>query len=83
MLSPHGFKPYRICPDCQAKYTTDTKTKKRGLVVAFFAVVTLGLSAAGQLIGFPWGLFAFTSGSGALVYAGYTLSKMTYIEYRD
>jgi len=78
----HGFKSYRFCPDCQAKYTTDASTKKRGLVLAVFALLTLTLSAAGHFIGPPWGLLAFLAGSGLLVYAGYALSKMTYIEYR-
>lgn len=82
-LSLRGFRSYRVCPDCQAKYTTDACTKKRGLVIAAFAFITLGLSAAGFLIGPPWGLLAFFAGTGLLGYAGYVLSRMTYIEYRD
>jgi hypothetical protein len=83
LLSLHGLKPYRVCPDCQAKYTTDSHTKKRGLVLAGFALVTLALSTAGHLYGFPWGIVAFLFGTGLLIYAGYALSRMTYIEYRD
>ncbi len=52
-------------------------------MIAIFAFLAFALSAAGHLIGFPWGLLAFLAGTGLLVYAGYTLSKMTYIEYRD
>ncbi len=83
MLSPPALKSYRVCPDCQSKYTTDACTKKRGLLIALFALITLALSAAGHFVDFPWGLLAFIAGTGLLVYVGYALSKMTYIEYRD
>ena len=83
LLSLHGFKSYRVCPDCQAKYTSDASTRKRGLVLAVFALFTVALSVAGFLLGFPWGILAFLAGSGLLVYAGYVLSKTTYVEYRE
>jgi len=83
LLSLHGFKAYRVCPDCKARYTTDPSTKKRALVIAVFALLTLALSTAGLLIGFPWGILAFLVGTGLLVYVGYVLSKMMYIEYHD
>lgn len=53
LLSPHGLRSHRVCPDCQAKYTTDVNTKKRGLVIVVFALLTLVMSAEGQVIGFP------------------------------
>ena len=83
LLSLHGFKAYRVCPDCKARYTTDPSTKKHALVIAVFALLTLTLSIAGLLIGFPWGILAFLVGTGLLVYVGYVLSKMMYIEYHD
>ncbi|MDH3377493.1 MAG: hypothetical protein OEQ39_11120 [Gammaproteobacteria bacterium] len=48
-----------------------------------FALITMALSFAGTRIGFPWGLAAFLSGTGLLVYVGYTLSKLEYVEYRE
>ena len=83
LLFPQRLKSFRVCPDCHAKYTTDASTKKRGQVVAVFAILTLTLSMAGLLIGFPWGILAFIVGTGLLIYVGYVVSKMTYIEYRD
>lgn len=83
MLSQYSFRPYRVCPDCQAKYTTDARTKGRALVTVVFALITMALSFAGTRIGFPWGLAAFLSGTGLLVYVGYTLSKLEYVEYRE
>ena len=83
LYSHYSLKPYRACPDCQARYTTDRSSKNRSLVVAFFALLTIALSVAGFMIGFPWGLAAFFSGIGSLGYAGYFLSKIEYVEYRD
>lgn len=83
LLNHYTFKPYRVCPDCHAKYTTDTSTKTRQLLIAVFAMMTIMLSVASYLKGFPWTLAAFLSGIGLLVYVGYALSKMTYGEFRD
>lgn len=83
MLAHYSLKPYRVCPDCQAKYTVDTSTKRRQLLLAVFAVMTLMLSVAAYLNGFPWSLATFLSGTGLLIYVGYTLSKMRYVEFRD
>ena len=52
-------------------------------MVAIFAVLTIALSVAGFALGFPWGLAAFLGGTGLLVYVGYVLSKMEYVEYVD
>lgn len=78
-----SLKPYRVCPDCQAKYTTDRSSRKRSLVVALIALLTLALSVAGIMIGFPWGLAAFFGSIGLLGYVGYFLSKIEYVEYHD
>jgi hypothetical protein len=47
-----------------------------------FAFITVGLSAYAMVKGFPWGLASAVSGTALLVYVGYTLSKMSYVEYR-
>jgi len=83
LFSHYSLKPYRICPDCQARYTTDARSKKRSLVGAILAVLTIALSVAGFTLGFPWGLAALLGGTGCLVYAGFVLSKMEYVEYVD
>ncbi len=53
------------------------------MVLASLALFTVALSVVGFLLGFPWGVLAFLAGIGLLVYAGYVLSKTTYVEYRE
>lgn len=83
LFSHYSLKAYRVCPDCQARYTVDAKSKKRRLVIAILGFLTIALSVAGITLGWPWGLAAFLSGTGCLVYAGLVLSKMEYVEYVD
>jgi len=83
LLSHYSLKSYSVCPDCQARYTTDAGTRKRGLIIAFLALLTMIISTAGFLAGFPRGLAAFLAGIGLLGYVGYALSKIKYVEYRD
>ena len=78
-----GFKPYRVCPDCRSEYTTDKKTKKRAVLIAIYSLMTAVLSVAAFLAGFPFGLFVAAAGAGLLVFVGYTLSRMRYVEYRN
>jgi len=77
------LKPYRVCPDCQTKYTADADTKKRELVLLACVALTLAASAAGFRAGYPWGIVAALFGAGSLLYAGYALSKMSYVKYGD
>jgi len=77
------LKPYRVCPDCQSKYTVDPATKRRGLVIVLFAIATVGFSVLGFTRGSPWSLITFMCGTGLLVYLGYVLSNMTYVDYHD
>lgn len=58
-------------------------SKKRSLVSAILAILTIALSVAGFTLGFPWGLAALLGGIGCLVYAGFMLSKMEYVEFVD
>ena len=53
------------------------------MLTAILALATFGLSAAGFLAGFPSGLLASVAGAGLLVFASYTLSKKSYVEYRN
>lgn len=82
MLTQFGLKSYRVCPNCQSKYTTDKSTRRRAVWIVIFALITVGLSAGAMVMGFPWGLASVVSGTALLVYVGYTLSKMSYVEYR-
>ena len=50
--------------------------------IVIFALITVGLSVRAMVMGFPWGLASVVSGTALLVYVGYTLSKMSYVEYR-
>lgn len=82
MLAQYSLKPYRACPDCQSKYTTDKRTKRRAALIAVLALMTVGLSAHAMVNGFPWGIAPAMSGTALLVYVGYALSRTSYVEYR-
>ena len=81
LVSFHGL--YRVCPDCHKKYMTDASTKKRGIVLAILALLTIALSAAGFLFGFPWGIVSFLSGTVSIIYLGYVLKNISYIKYGE
>lgn len=83
LLDHYSMKPYRVCPDCEVRYTVDASTRRRQILTAVFGLVTFGLSIASRLNGFPWGLAALLSGMGLLIYVAVTLSKITYVEFRD
>ena len=72
-----------VSTDCQTRYTTDAKTKKRGMVLAIPAVLTIVLSAAGFLVGFPWGFLSFVSGTISVIFLGYVLKDISYITYDE
>ena len=82
LLAQYSLKPYRVCPDCQSRYTTDKRTKRRAALIAVLALMTMGLSAHAIANGFPWGIAPAVSGAVLLVYVAYTLSRMSYVEYR-
>ena len=82
LLAQYSLKPCRVCPDCQSKYTTDRRTKRRRALIAVLALMTVGLSAQALVHGFPWGIAPAICGAALLVYVGYALSKMSYVEYR-
>lgn len=52
----------------------------RGVVLAILALLTTALSAAGFLVGFPWGLMAFFSDTVSIIYLGYVLKNISYIK---
>ncbi len=83
LLSNFSLKPYRVCPDCNAKYTADPKTKKRQRPIAVLALTALGLTAAARLEGAVWLLPAVVSHAILWIYVGYAASKVTYVAYRD
>ena len=52
-------------------------------MIAILGLLTIALSVAGFTLGWPWGLAASLGGVACLVYAGFVLSKMEYVEYVD
>jgi len=83
LFSRYDLKPYRVCPDCNARYTTDLKTRKRQVPMLLLALIALGLSAAIGIRGFVWLLPAVVSYIILWVYVGYAVSKVTYVQYQD
>ena len=83
LLSYYSWKPYRVCPDCNARYTADRETRRQQVGILVLALVALGLVVAVILRGFVWLVPAVLSHVMLWVYIGYVLSKVTYIPYRD
>lgn len=82
-MSHYSLKPYRLCPDCNSKYRADLKTRKRQVPIFILALIALGLTFAVSLKGFVWLLPAVVSHIILWAYIGYTLSKVTYVQYPD
>ena len=81
LMSHYSIKPYRVCPDCNAKYTTDSKTKKRQIPILILTLAGLGLTITSSLRGSFWILPALACYIILWIYIGYTLSKITYVKY--
>ena len=81
LLSHYSLKPYRVCPDCNAKYTTDSKSKKRQIPIFFLGLISLTLTGAVGFKGTGWMLPALVSLIVLWGYVGYALSKVTYVRY--
>lgn len=79
----YSLKPYRIRPDCNAKYTTDLKTKKRQIPILILSLTGLGFTIIAAFKGPAWVLLAAVCYIILWVYIGYTLSKITYVKYND
>ena len=83
LLSHYSLKPYRVCLDCNAKYTSDSKSKRRQVPILVLGLITLGLMIEVTLNGSVWILPAFVSLIVLWVYVGYALSKVTYVRFHD
>lgn len=83
LLSHYSLKPYRVCPDCKTKYTSDLASKKRQLPILILALVAFGLTIAAHLKGFVWGLAAVFGYILLFIYVGYAVSKVTYVKYDE
>jgi len=83
LLSHYSLKPYRVCPDCHAKYTSDSKSKRRQVPILVLGLITLGLLIEVTMKGSIWILPAFVSLIVLWVYVGYALSKVTYVQFHD
>jgi uncharacterized protein (DUF983 family) len=83
LLSHYSLKPYRVCPDCKARYTSDARTRKRQIPIVLLAVIASGATIAVGLKGLVWVLPAVLSHIVLWGYIGYALSKMRYVRYPD
>ena len=83
LLSHYSLKPYRVCPDCKAKYTSDPNTKKRLLPILVLTMVALSLTLAAHFKGFIWGVAAVLGYVVLWVYVAYAVSKITYVKYDE
>jgi len=83
LWSHYSLKPYRVCPDCNAKYTSDSKSKRRQVPIMVLGLITIGLMVLARLRGSDWLLPAFVSLVVFTVYVGYAVSKVTYVRFHD
>mgnify|MGYP001812225881 CR=1 FL=1 len=82
-MTHYSLRPYRVCPDCNSKYTTDPKTRKRQVPIIILVLVAMGLTFAVSLEGFAWLLPAALSHIILWGYIGYAISRVTYVKYPD
>ena len=73
----------RACPDCNANYTTDSKTSKRQIPIMIPALVALVLTAAASCKGIARRLPAVVSHIILWACVGSALSKLAYVQYPD
>ena len=83
LLSHYSVKPYRACPDRNAKYTADSKTRKRKIPIIILTLIALVLTVSVSFKGVAWLLPAVVSQFILWGYTGYALSKLTYVQYPD
>jgi len=83
LLSHLTLKPYRTCPDCNAKYTSDPNSRKRQLPIAILCLLVLGLSLAVGAKGSGWLVPAVLSYITLGAYLYYSLSRIGYVKYRN
>ena len=83
LLPQLSFKPYRQCPDCNAKYRADLKSRRRLVPIVFLALAAMGLTSAVGMKGLIWLLPAVVSHIILWAYIGYALSKLVYVQYPD
>ena len=77
------WKRYRVCPECNAKYVPDARTRSRLVLLVVFALATVALAVASHVYGYPWSLATVLCGTGLFIFLGYILSRMRYVEFRD
>jgi len=83
LLSQYSLKPYRVCSDCGARYTTDSHTKKRRFPILVLALIALGLTVAAYSKGVVWLTAAGLSHIILWIYIGYAVSHVKYVQYDD
>ena len=77
----YSLKPYRVCPDCGARYCSDPVSKNRLWLIILLAMLVMGLTIIARFNGsYWWGLVVLNHVAlwGYLVYA---VSKITYVKY--
>jgi len=69
---PGFFKNFRVCPNCQGKFTPDTKTKYRQAIFIFIAIISLVITILLYIEGPQWmipGIISYMI-LGLLIYRG-------------
>lgn len=81
LISHYQLKSYRVCPDCNAKFTVDRRTKRRQLLVIPLVFATFLLTVAVPLKGLIWLGPAILSHVALWTYLAHVVSKTKYVSY--
>ncbi len=82
---PHQgyFKSFRICPNCEGRFTVDTDTKYRQAICIFLAIVSLAITMLLYFDGTRWLVSAIFSYVilGLIVYWGN--KRLYFVPYKN
>lgn len=76
-----SLRRYGVCPDCDAKYTVDAKTRRRRIPITLLALVASFSTFAAALVGLAWVVPAIAGHVALWTYLAYAISKMRYVRY--
>ena len=79
--SHYSLKPYRVCPDCGAKYRSDPDTRRRLWPILLLGTFTFCLTATAGLRGSYWWIPTLLSHAVLWSYLGYVLNNISFVEY--
>jgi hypothetical protein len=78
-----SLRPYRVCPDCGARYTADADSRRRQWPIAVLSLGALMLTVLAGSGDAGWILPALASHVALWGYIAYAVSKLRYVRYPE